>query len=498
VHRDIKPSNLLLWKKGLVKILDLGLARLNSERAVQGEALTMQGEILGTPDYMAPEQWNSPNTAGPAADLYALGCTLVYLLTGKAVFSGEEHSNFSQKMKGHVLETPPKLRELRADVPEELEALCAKLLAKLPADRPASAKEVAVELQGMIKRWNQAAPASDAIAWTRPEEEPRAKEPKNQEGVSRGKSRIRWLVAVVLLVAAAAGAWIFGMRRDGTTSVAPAVKEKNVEKEAVEAAALAQAKKLYGLGRELSFVSDDWVKGRELLADGHDAGVAAAARKEMEGVLTPEAQAEAGKLWYEAGLAIKEEPDNWHCFRRARYWLTKAVGAGTQRSDAPWWDEAQKTLDLIPVLRSPLMIKVHSFNSEFITIERNKIEWVSRTGAGPNKISNPRTAVSLPEFHSNYEKGVDRHVFGREEVRKVLPEGVDFSLARLRTINKEGETSAWANAVIVPERSDDTKVTIRVAEWDSKNNRIGNYQGRFTFELLLGFGGDGSGKGKGK
>jgi hypothetical protein len=152
-------------------------------------------------------------------------------------------------------------------------------------------------------------------------------------------------------------------------------------------------------------------------------------------------------------------------------------------------------LDLIPILRAPVVIKLHSFNTETIIISRNEIEWISRDGAGPNQISSPRTGVTLPAFRSKYP-GEDRHTFGREEVRKVMPEGVDFSLARLRVNHKEGTTSAWVTALIVPERSDDTRVTIRVGEWDSKNNRPGNYQGDFTFELMLGWGEGASGKGR--
>ena len=110
VHRDIKPSNLLLSKKGLVKILDLGLARLASEKPADEVSLTVHGETMGTPDYMAPEQWNSAHTAGPAADLYALGCTLFHLLTGKPPFAGDAQTSFTSKMKAHVLTPPPSLK----------------------------------------------------------------------------------------------------------------------------------------------------------------------------------------------------------------------------------------------------------------------------------------------------------------------------------------------------------------------------------------------------
>src|SRR5262249_10355444 len=90
VHRDIKPHNLILAKhekKHIVKILDFGLAKARSEGETQHE-LTGAGQMLGTPDYMAPEQWSDAATADIRADIYSLGCTLYYLLAGHAPFKG--------------------------------------------------------------------------------------------------------------------------------------------------------------------------------------------------------------------------------------------------------------------------------------------------------------------------------------------------------------------------------------------------------------------------
>jgi hypothetical protein len=142
VHRDIKPSNLLLSAQGELKILDLGLALLRGEE-MASEELTAHGQVMGTFDYMAPEQWESSHEVDIRADLYSLGCTLYTLLTGRPPFAGPEHNSVVKKMRAHAQAPVPAVRATRADVPEELAALLARLLSKDPAGRPAAPAEVA-------------------------------------------------------------------------------------------------------------------------------------------------------------------------------------------------------------------------------------------------------------------------------------------------------------------------------------------------------------------
>jgi serine/threonine protein kinase len=146
VHRDIKPSNLMLARSGLVKVLDLGLARSLGDTPLP-ERLTATGLVLGTADYMAPEQWESAHTADVRADIYSLGCTLYHLLAGTPPFGGLRHSSWLKKMRAH-LETPvPPIQQHRPEVPGELVAVLERMLAKDPADRFTTPAEVAAALQ---------------------------------------------------------------------------------------------------------------------------------------------------------------------------------------------------------------------------------------------------------------------------------------------------------------------------------------------------------------
>ena len=110
VHRDIKPSNLMLTAEGQVKILDLGLAVIETERDSDGQPsaqnaegdMTAHGQVMGTPDYIAPEQINDAHAVDIRADIYSLGCSLYKLLTGKALFAGPRYRTTAEKMTAHL------------------------------------------------------------------------------------------------------------------------------------------------------------------------------------------------------------------------------------------------------------------------------------------------------------------------------------------------------------------------------------------------------------
>jgi serine/threonine protein kinase len=150
VHRDIKPSNLMLAKQGnraVIKVLDFGLAKIKSEGAVDG-GLTHEGQMLGTPDYISPEQIRDARGADIRADIYSLGCTLYSLLTGGPPFQAT--SLYEILQAHHSMDALP-LNLARPEVPVELAVVVSKMMAKEPERRFQEPKEVAQALNPFFK-----------------------------------------------------------------------------------------------------------------------------------------------------------------------------------------------------------------------------------------------------------------------------------------------------------------------------------------------------------
>ncbi len=140
IHRDIKPSNLLLRTDGVVKVSDLGLARIGWA----GDSEEEKRRLMGTADFVAPEQAINSRTVDTRADIYSLSCTLFYLLTGRAPYDGE---TVAKRLAKHQTAPVPDIRTYRRDCPAAIAELTARMMSKRPEDRPKSAVELLAQLK---------------------------------------------------------------------------------------------------------------------------------------------------------------------------------------------------------------------------------------------------------------------------------------------------------------------------------------------------------------
>ena len=178
----MKPANVILCRRGgqpdVVKVLDFGLVK--EVTGGDDSSLTGAGVITGTPDYLAPETLEAADNADARSDLYAVGCTAYFLLTGGAVFEGSIVQVCSQHLQKEP--TPPSERS-RHRIGDDLEALVLRCLTKDPDERPASARELEEALASCrdAGSWTRA----DAEAWWK-EAEPRLAEQGTDEAASTG------------------------------------------------------------------------------------------------------------------------------------------------------------------------------------------------------------------------------------------------------------------------------------------------------------------------
>ena len=277
VHRDIKPSNLILDHNGTVNILDLGIARLTPS-AESADDLTKTGCVLGTVDYMAPEQAMNTRLADHRADIYSLGCTLWFLLTAEPIFGGD---TVMERILAHRERPVPSLKKACPAVPIWLDGIFRKMVAKKPGDRYQSVTELVSDLE------RRTAP-------------PR----RHWRGV---------VAAAVVLMVVAALSLLFHQREVG----------KKMETATVQPKTNTPADGLVA-GKRLCFVENKWSEGLPLLAKGSDAELKRLATADLEENITPQQRLRLGDRWWDyAGNAVGLD---WKAAQqRAAYWYRQAI-----------------------------------------------------------------------------------------------------------------------------------------------------------------------------
>ncbi|MFZ5831920.1 MAG: serine/threonine-protein kinase [Planctomycetota bacterium] len=195
VHRDIKPSNMLIAADGHVKLIDMGLARL---RQVHPEGdLTASGVTLGTFDYISPEQARDPRSADVRSDIYSLGCTLFFMLTGRPPFP---QGTVLQKLLQHQAEQPPDVRQFRPELPDEVSRVLRKMLAKDPRGRHHSPSLLIQDLEAVAQQAGLRPVGPGKRVWTG--------SPRRRPTAWLG--HLPWLVPLVVLLFGVGSIAVFG------------------------------------------------------------------------------------------------------------------------------------------------------------------------------------------------------------------------------------------------------------------------------------------------
>ena len=212
VHRDVKPSNVLMTPQGQAKLVDMGLARTTEND--KSTDLTASGVTLGTFDYISPEQAHDPRQADVRSDLYSLGCTWYYLLTGRPPFP---EGTMIQKLLRHGSESPEDPRLSRNDLSQDVVAILNKLMAKRPADRYQRPADLIYDLQILAELENLPRSRAHSISTIAPTAIP----------YSRFSQALPWLSAVVVVVCSALALYFFDRRAANFPLSPPTVLSTN-------------------------------------------------------------------------------------------------------------------------------------------------------------------------------------------------------------------------------------------------------------------------------
>ena len=208
IHRDIKPHNVIVDSEGVVKVTDFGIARAGASQ------MTEEGAIIGTAQYLSPEQARGA-PVDQTSDLYSTGIVLFELLTGEVPFTGDSPVEIAMK---HLAETPPTPSSIRSDVPDDLDLVVVRALAKEPADRYQSAAAMDADLETVARGGRVAAETAEAatmvlsgeraIDMTAATQIVRRPLQPQYEPPDRSRPLWPWLVGIGVLLAVLVGGWL--------------------------------------------------------------------------------------------------------------------------------------------------------------------------------------------------------------------------------------------------------------------------------------------------